>query len=190
MVIPGVSLHLNVPSGPVELPVEHIRVTVGEHDLSKRETPPSQEMRVRRLVLHPDYQCERFNHDIALLELDGEVGWSETVWPACLPQGLCCLLILVSDSKISASPPPETDRLKKRSYHLSRRVLLDKHSFALSTSSFPYATSRLKSIAIGPCPEPDETDAHAYILCLKRSILHYHPVYSFNFQVFFSFQIS
>jgi hypothetical protein len=46
-------------------------------------------MGVRRLVLHPGYQCERFNHDIALLELDGEVGWSETVWPACLPQGLC-----------------------------------------------------------------------------------------------------
>jgi hypothetical protein len=46
-------------------------------------------MGVRRLVLHPGYRCERFNHDIALLELDGEVEWSETVWPACLPQGLC-----------------------------------------------------------------------------------------------------
>jgi hypothetical protein len=69
--------------------VEHIRVTVGEHDLSKRETPPSQEVRVRRLVLYPGYQCERFSHDIALLELDGAVGWSESVWPACLPQGSC-----------------------------------------------------------------------------------------------------
>ncbi|KDR21542.1 hypothetical protein L798_01695 [Zootermopsis nevadensis] len=78
-------------SGPVELPVEHIRVVVGEHDLSKRETPPSREMGVRRLVLYPGYQCERFNHDIALLELDGEVGWSETAWPACLPQEISCL---------------------------------------------------------------------------------------------------
>ncbi|PSN32730.1 Serine proteinase stubble [Blattella germanica] len=73
-------------SGPVELPVEHIRVTVGEHDLAKRETPLAKEVRIRRLVLHPDYRCERFNHDIALLELDDEVGWSESVWPACLPQ--------------------------------------------------------------------------------------------------------
>lgn len=78
---------MNGFSGPVELPVEHIRVTVGEHDLSKRETPLSQEIRVRRLVLYPGYQCQRFTHDIALLELDEAVGWSESVWPACLPQG-------------------------------------------------------------------------------------------------------
>ena len=71
----------------MELPVEHIRVTVGEHDLAKRETPRAQEIRVRRLILHPGYRCERFNHDIALLELDDDVGWSESVWPACLPQG-------------------------------------------------------------------------------------------------------
>ena len=67
--------------------MEHIRVTVGEHDLAKRETPLAQEIRVRRLILHPGYRCERFNHDIALLELDDEVGWSESVWPACIPQG-------------------------------------------------------------------------------------------------------
>ena len=89
---------LAVSSGPVELPVEHIRVTVGEHDLTNRETPPAQELRVRRLVLHPDYQCERFNHDIALLELDDAVGWSESVWPACLPQGSFLSWLLVSKS--------------------------------------------------------------------------------------------
>ncbi|XP_069668904.1 trypsin-1 isoform X2 [Periplaneta americana] len=74
-------------SGLIELPVEHVRVTVGEHDLAKRETPLAQEVRVRRLVLHPDYRCERYDHDIALLELDDAVDWSESVWPACLPKG-------------------------------------------------------------------------------------------------------
>jgi hypothetical protein len=96
---------MNGFSGPVELPVEHIRVTVGEHDLSNRETPLSQEIRVRRLVLYPGYQCERFNHDIALLELDDAVGWSESVWPACLPQGSSLFLLLVTDSKKPSSFP-------------------------------------------------------------------------------------
>ncbi|KAJ9578622.1 hypothetical protein L9F63_005112 [Diploptera punctata] len=73
-------------SGPVELPVEHIRVNVGKHNLNKRETPIAQEIRVRRLILHPDYQCDRYMHDLALLELDDNVDWSKSVWPACLPQ--------------------------------------------------------------------------------------------------------
>jgi hypothetical protein len=77
--------------------VEHIRVTVGEHDLSNRETPLAREVRVRRLVLYPGYVCERFNHDIALLELDDVVGWSESVWPACLPQGSLPSQLLVSE---------------------------------------------------------------------------------------------
>ena len=90
------AVHCFVSSGPVELPVEHIRVTVGEHDLSNRETPLAREVRVRRLVLYPGYVCERFNHDIALLELDEVVGWSESVWPACLPQGSFLSPLLLS----------------------------------------------------------------------------------------------
>jgi len=77
--------------------VKHIRVTVGEHDLSSRETPPARVVKVRRLVLYPGYVCERFNHDIALLELDDVVGWSESVWPACLPQGSFLSLLLLSE---------------------------------------------------------------------------------------------
>ncbi|XP_063230462.1 plasminogen [Bacillus rossius redtenbacheri] len=74
-------------SGPVHLPAEHIRVTVGEHDLTSAEEPAAHEVRVSRLLLHPDYKCARFANDIALLELSSEVTWSEAVWPACLPTG-------------------------------------------------------------------------------------------------------
>ncbi|CAG2063016.1 unnamed protein product [Timema podura] len=74
-------------SGPVQLPAELIRVTVGEHDLSSGENPAAHEVRVRKMLLHPEYKCTRFLNDIALLELDSEVTWSEAVWPACLPNG-------------------------------------------------------------------------------------------------------
>nr|CAD7449160.1 unnamed protein product [Timema bartmani] len=75
------------PCGPVQLPAELIRVTVGEHDLSSGENPAAHEVRVRKMLLHPEYKCTRFLNDIALLELDSEVTWSEAVWPACLPNG-------------------------------------------------------------------------------------------------------
>ena len=78
--------------------MEHIRVTVGEYDLTSRETPLAREMRVRRLVLYPGYECERYNHDIALLELDEIVGWSESVWPACLPHGSFLSLLLLTET--------------------------------------------------------------------------------------------
>lgn len=71
----------------MKLPLGHIRVTVGEYDLTKRETPQAEEIGVDNLIMHPGYKCPLFNHDIALLHLDRDVTWSETVWPACLPSG-------------------------------------------------------------------------------------------------------
>jgi Trypsin len=72
----------------VKLPLNHIRVAVGEHDLTAAETPQAVELPVELSELHPDYQCQRYTHDIALLRLAQDVQWTQRVaWPACLPDG-------------------------------------------------------------------------------------------------------
>ncbi|XP_059476728.1 mite allergen Der p 3 [Neocloeon triangulifer] len=73
-------------SGTVKLPLNHIRVAVGEHDLTQPETPQSTEYAVDTCELHPEYQCQRYVHDIALLRVTEDVQWAQrSAWPACLP---------------------------------------------------------------------------------------------------------
>uniref|UniRef100_A0A146LZB0 Clotting factor B n=4 Tax=Lygus hesperus TaxID=30085 RepID=A0A146LZB0_LYGHE len=35
--------------------------------------------------MHPDYVCDRYTNDIAMLELRDELSWSDAVRPACFP---------------------------------------------------------------------------------------------------------
>lgn len=42
-------------------------------------------MTVKEITTHPEYSCKKPSNDIALIELDKEVQWSESVSPACLP---------------------------------------------------------------------------------------------------------
>ncbi|XP_065346732.1 proclotting enzyme-like [Cloeon dipterum] len=73
-------------SGTVKLPLNYIRVAVGEHDLTQPETPQSIEYSVDTSELHPEFQCQRYVHDVALLRLTEDVQWApRSVWPACLP---------------------------------------------------------------------------------------------------------
>jgi len=77
---------LNCFSGTVKLPLQHLRVAVGEHDLTASESPQVVEVSVELSEVHPEYQCQRYTHDIALLRLAQDVRWTQRVaWPACLP---------------------------------------------------------------------------------------------------------
>ncbi|XP_046400220.1 serine proteinase stubble [Ischnura elegans] len=74
-------------SGPVRLPMTQIRVTVGEYDLTNKDsTLRKEEIPVAEAVLHPAYECPGYTHDIALLRLERPIVWSDAAWPACLPE--------------------------------------------------------------------------------------------------------
>lgn len=75
-------------SGTYEhLKPDHISVTLGEHDLSKAEEPKAKNVRIGQIVAHPRHKCGRSSDDIALLRLAEDITWSESVNPACLPDG-------------------------------------------------------------------------------------------------------
>lgn len=64
-----------------------IRVTLGEHDLTKPEVPVSRELRIELIIPHPLHKCGKPRDDLALIRLAEDVTWSEVVAPACLPDG-------------------------------------------------------------------------------------------------------
>lgn len=43
------------------------------------------EIGIKLITIHPKYSCKKASNDIAILELDNEIQWSESVSPACLP---------------------------------------------------------------------------------------------------------
>lgn len=57
---------------------------LGLHDASQRHSATT--IAVERVVLHPDFQPENYNNDIALLRLNQQVALSKLVRPVCLPQ--------------------------------------------------------------------------------------------------------
>ncbi|KAB0792019.1 hypothetical protein PPYR_13980 [Photinus pyralis] len=74
-------------SGSSEIPAGQIRVTLGQHVLSE-ESAEKFEVAVKSSTLHPDYTCGKVKNDLAILELERQVKWSDVVHPACLPAGL------------------------------------------------------------------------------------------------------
>ncbi|CAN8020397.1 unnamed protein product [Ixodes persulcatus] len=60
-------------------------VLAGEHSLHRREGS-EQEVRVSRTVLHPDYDPETVDMDLALLRLRSPLPMGAFVAPACLPE--------------------------------------------------------------------------------------------------------
>ncbi|XP_054265999.1 trypsin-1-like [Macrosteles quadrilineatus] len=63
---------------------EHVKVTVGEHNRSDNDT--AQIRRVVKMTPHKQFSLATFNHDIAVLELDKPVTFSDNaIKPACLP---------------------------------------------------------------------------------------------------------
>ncbi|KAF7271097.1 trypsin-1-like [Rhynchophorus ferrugineus] len=71
-------------SGNDQLSAASMKVTVSQHDLTK-ENSDAYVRDVRSIIVHPGYLCSKVRNDIAILELDKEVSWSQTVTPACLP---------------------------------------------------------------------------------------------------------
>lgn len=42
-------------------------------------------MNIKTITTHPEYTCKKVKNDIALLELDVPLTWTNFVSPACLP---------------------------------------------------------------------------------------------------------
>lgn len=62
---------------------EHVHVSLGLHDARDRSSVTA--VPVERVVLHPNFQPNNYNNDIALLRLSQEVALSKLVRTVCLP---------------------------------------------------------------------------------------------------------
>ncbi|XP_041434056.1 serine protease 27-like [Xenopus laevis] len=60
-------------------------VSLGAYQLSYLQNPNTVSRRVKRMIIHPDYQYEGSNGDITLIELDQPVTLTPYILPVCLP---------------------------------------------------------------------------------------------------------
>lgn len=65
----------------------NIKITVSQQDLTNKNSDAYQ-MSVKNISVHPGYICRKPKDDIAILELDSVLHWSESVLPACFPLAL------------------------------------------------------------------------------------------------------
>lgn len=62
----------------------NINITFSQHDLTNKDSDAYQ-MAVKTINIHPGYVCRKPKDDIAILELESILEWSDYVLPACLP---------------------------------------------------------------------------------------------------------
>uniref|UniRef100_UPI0037E7B9EA mannan-binding lectin serine protease 1 isoform X3 n=1 Tax=Semicossyphus pulcher TaxID=241346 RepID=UPI0037E7B9EA len=62
---------------------EHIKVFLGLHDAGDKRRATNRS--VQEILLHPDFQPNNYNNDIALLKLTERVEFDELIRPVCLP---------------------------------------------------------------------------------------------------------
>ncbi|KAK5640309.1 hypothetical protein RI129_011120 [Pyrocoelia pectoralis] len=74
-------------SGSSIIPASQLKITLAQYDLVQ-PSPYKYETLVKSATLHPDYVCGKVKNDLAILELEKELEWSEFVHPACLPIAL------------------------------------------------------------------------------------------------------
>jgi len=67
-----------------DLTAKNWLVLTGAHDLLALE-PNRVAHTVAKVFLHPDFNLDTFDSDVALLRLNTPVTWSSTVSPVCLP---------------------------------------------------------------------------------------------------------
>ncbi|KAF7992147.1 hypothetical protein HCN44_001472 [Aphidius gifuensis] len=74
-------------SGLNSIPVNQLKVTLGEYNLRETEIPASIIKNIKNVVVHPSHKCGQYIDDIAILELGETIVWSNSIQPACLPIG-------------------------------------------------------------------------------------------------------
>ncbi|CAG9570651.1 unnamed protein product [Danaus chrysippus] len=66
--------------------VNDIAVVVGEHDVRiGTDSPDIQVFRVSSIIIHPNYNSNTYDNDIAIIKIQGVIRYSENVGPVCLP---------------------------------------------------------------------------------------------------------
>lgn len=60
-------------------------MSVAEHNLLGADSQQTRMLAVHQIVMHPSYVTRQLADDIALINLDQEVEWSDRIQPACLP---------------------------------------------------------------------------------------------------------
>ena len=60
-------------------------ISLGQHSLKEDAPQETRMISVRRIVMHPNYRSRQVADDIALINLNDPVEWSNYVQPACLP---------------------------------------------------------------------------------------------------------
>ena len=62
-------------------------VELGEHDISgKTEHMATNQIKVKRVVVHRDYKAPTFENDIAILELEESIRRQPHIVPICMPE--------------------------------------------------------------------------------------------------------
>ena len=62
-----------------------IQVSVAEHNLLGADSKQTKLFKVNHIVMYPSYVSRQLADDIALINLDQAVQWSDRIQPACLP---------------------------------------------------------------------------------------------------------
>lgn len=77
------------------LPVTNhvIQVYLGLHDNTDKRLATNRT--VEKIFLHPNFQPDNYNNDIALLRLEEQVGFTEFIRPVCLPPPKRQVLVLL-----------------------------------------------------------------------------------------------
>jgi len=61
------------------------QISVAQHSLKEDTVQETRMFSVSRIVMHPNYMSRQLADDIALINLNTPVEWSNHVQPACLP---------------------------------------------------------------------------------------------------------
>ncbi|XP_041669933.1 mannan-binding lectin serine protease 1 isoform X2 [Cheilinus undulatus] len=70
-------------SSVVPVAPQHVQVFLGLHDAADKDRATVRS--VQQILLHPDFQPNDYNNDIALLKLTDSVDFNELIRPVCLP---------------------------------------------------------------------------------------------------------
>lgn len=67
------------------LVMERTAIIVGEHNITKNDSPATKAYRVDRFTKHPQYSANTQDYDIAIIRVAEPIQFNERVGPVCLP---------------------------------------------------------------------------------------------------------